>query len=192
MQQQSRVVRLLGISGSLRKNAFSTSILQGVALTVDPGSEMSVVTLENVPLYNQDLDVTPAPAGVAKLRAAVAACDVVVIATSEYNHGVPGILKNALDWASRPAFQSCFRDKPVLILSSSSASTGGVHAQSQLRETLMSMQAHVVVTREIVVGDVNEQIGNGLLTDRATLDFILQAISKLREQIDLRLAAAAF
>ena len=91
----------------------------------------------------------------AAFKKIIAESDGVLIATPEYNHGVPGVLKNALDWASRPVFESCFRHKPVSIISSSLAFTGGVRAQYQLRETLISMQAHLVMGPEVVVGGVH-------------------------------------
>ena len=114
-------VHVLGISGSLRKASFSTGVLRAMSREEFPGVLIAVKTLEDIPLYNEDLDTDPAIPAVAKLRTVVLESDGVVIATPEYNHGVPGVLKNALDWASRPAFASCFRGKPVLIITSARA-----------------------------------------------------------------------
>jgi chromate reductase, NAD(P)H dehydrogenase (quinone) len=97
---------------------------------------IDVMTLEEIPFYNEDLDCPPGTPAVENM-----------IATPEYNHGIPGVLKNALDWASRPAFQSCFKNKPVSL-----AFTGGVRAQYQLREALIAMQAHLVIGPEVVIG----------------------------------------
>jgi chromate reductase, NAD(P)H dehydrogenase (quinone) len=85
-----------------------------------------VVTLQDIPLYNEDLDQNPEIPSVAAFKKLIVESDGVLIATPEYNHGVPGVLKNALDWASRPVFESCFKNKPVSIISSSKAFTGGV------------------------------------------------------------------
>ena len=117
-------LRVLAISGSLRAASFSTTILRALDHQHFPGIAMSLKTLEDIPLYNQDLDTEPALSPVAILRAEVQSSDGLVIATPEYNHGIPGVLKNALDWASRPAFASCFVGKPVLIITSAPGATG--------------------------------------------------------------------
>ena len=144
---------------------------------------MSVLTLEKIPFYNEDEDNHPALPAVEELRSTIAASDGVIIATPEYNHGVPGVLKNALDWGSRPAFQSCFVNKPVLILSSSPAFTGGVRAQYQLREALTSMQARVVSGREIVIAGVSGKMKDGLFADEEVLRFIEDGVRRLRGEI---------
>jgi chromate reductase, NAD(P)H dehydrogenase (quinone) len=149
------------------------------------------MTLEAVPPYNEDLDIRPALPTVANLRTAIADSDGVVIATPEYNHGIPGVLKNALDWASRPAFNSCFIAKPVLIISSSPAFTGGVRAQYQLRETLASMHAHVVSGHEVVVAAVNSKTSQGAFTDVASLEFMANALARLRHDVVSRRRMAA-
>ena len=120
------------------------------------------------------------------MRSEVSGAAGVVIATPEYNHGVPGVLKNALDWASRPAFASCFRDKPVLIITSALGGTGGVRAQYQLRETLVSMLARVVPGREIILGDVESRIHDGIFSDRDTLRVLTKGIGALRNEILIR------
>jgi chromate reductase len=176
-------VRILGISGSLRKTSFSTAILRTLAQKAAPSISIDVMTLEEIPFYNEDLDGSPGPAAVAKLKRSVAESDGVLIATPEYNHGIPGVLKNALDWASRPAFQSCFKGKPVSIISSSLAFTGGVRAQYQLRETLIAMQAHLVMAPEVVIGGVHTKFADSEYSDEAGLSFIMQSLERLREEI---------
>jgi chromate reductase len=138
---------------------------------------------EEIPFYNEDLDVQPALPPVADLRSKGAGSDGIVIATPKYNRGVPGVLKNALDWASRPAFASCFRGKPVLIISSAPAFTGGVRAQYQLRETLSSMLAHIVPGREVIVAGVNARMSHGRFTDEESLAFIATGLNRLREEV---------
>ena len=149
------------------------------------------MTLENIPFYNEDLDSEPALPAIVGLRTAVAESEAVVIATPEYNHGIPGVLKNALDWASRPAFESCFRGKPVLIISSSKAFTGGVRAQYQLRETLASMHAHVVPGPEVVIGGVHAKMADGRFTDAPSLEFMKDALSQLHGNVLIRRRMAA-
>jgi chromate reductase len=181
MSQPTDTVRILGISGSLRKVSFSTALLKILAHRAAPAVDLRVVTLEDIPFYNEDLDVAPGIPSVTALKQAVAASDAVLFSTPEYNHGIPGVLKNALDWLSRPVFNSCFKDKPVSIITSSMAFTGGVRAQYQLRETLISMHAHLVTGPEVVVGSVHQKFSNGIYNDEAGLDFMLKSLARLRE-----------
>jgi chromate reductase len=175
--------KVLAVSGSLRAMSFSTAILRALSQEEHLGITLTVKTLEEIPLYNEDLDTDPALTPIAELRKEVQASDGVVIATPEYNHGMPGVLKNALDWASRPAFASCFRGKPVLIITSASGSTGGVRAQYQLRETLVSMLAHVVSGREILLSDVENRIRDNKFTDADTPRVLARGIHALRTNI---------
>jgi len=176
-------VRIIGISGSLRKESFSTALLKILAEKAAPTIEIEVVTLEDIPLYNEDLDTEPGVPAVAELKKRIAESDGVVITTPEYNHGVPGVLKNALDWVSRPVFESSFKGKPVSIISSSLAFTGGVRAQYQLRETLISMHAHLVMGPEVVVGGVHRNLADDVYTDERGLAFMLTSLDRLREEI---------
>ncbi len=179
----SRPLKVLAISGSLRSASFSTRILRALSHVKFLDVSIAVKTLEGIPLYNEDLDCEPALAAIAEMRVQVRESDGVVFATPEYNHGIPGVLKNALDWASRPAFASCFRNKPVLIITSASGGTGGVRAQYQLRETLVSMLAHVVPGREIFLAGVENRVRNGLFTDADTLRVLTKGIDALRKEI---------
>ena len=141
------------------------------------------MTLEDIPLYNEDLDRKPEILAVAAFKRIIAESDGVLIATPEYNHGIPGVLKNALDWASRPVFESCFKHKPVSIISSSLAFTGGVRAQYQLRETLVSMQAHLVMGPEVIVGGIHTNLADDFYTDEKGLTFMLKSLGRLRDEI---------
>ena len=179
----NQTVKIVGISGSLRRGSFSTSLLKILAEKALPTIEIRVVTLEDIPLYNEDLDGKQEILTVAAFKRIIAESDGVLIATPEYNHGIPGVLKNALDWASRPVFESCFKHKPVSIISSSLAFTGGVRAQYQLRETLISMQAHLVMGPEVVVGGVHTKLADDAYTDENGLTFMLNSLGSLRDEI---------
>ena len=179
----NQTVKIVGISGSLRRGSFSTSLLKILAEKALPTIEIRVVTLEDIPLYNEDLDGKQEILTVAAFKRIIAESDGVLIATPEYNHGIPGVLKNALDWASRPVFESCFKHKPVSIISSSLAFTGGVRAQYQLRETLISMQAHLVMGPEGVVGGVHTKLADDAYTDENGLTFMLNSLGSLRDEI---------
>jgi chromate reductase, NAD(P)H dehydrogenase (quinone) len=191
MNRRGETVRVVGISGSLRRASFSTSLLKVLAEKAAPAIDLQVVTLENIPLYNEDLDQKPEVPSVAAFRKLIAESDGVLITTPEYNHGVPGVLKNALDWASRPVFESCFKGKPVSIISSSKAFTGGVRAQYQLREALISMHAHLVMGPEVIVGGVHNNFANELYRDENGLNFMMESLSKLRAEILARRPIAA-
>ncbi len=186
-----RSLKVLAISGSLREASFSTAILKALGREKFPDITIAVRTLEGIPLYNEDLDTEPALSAIEEMRAEVSRSDGVLIATPEYNHGIPGVLKNALDWASRPAFESCFRGKPVLIFTSASGGTGGVRAQYQLRETLVSMLAHLVPSREILLGGVENRIRDDRFIDSDTLRVLTKGVDALRKEMLLRSAHGA-
>src|SRR6202041_3300637 len=115
-------VRIVGISGSLRKASFNTALLKVLAEKSASSINIQVVTLKDIPLYNEDLDTATGVPAVNALKRLISSCDGVLISTPEYNHGIPGVLKNMLDWLSRPVSESCFKNKPVSIISSSSMS----------------------------------------------------------------------
>jgi chromate reductase len=166
--------RVVAISGSLRAQSFSTAILNSIKGALAGEADVQVLTLENVPLYNQDIEMNPV-AGVEELRAAIKGADLVVIASGEYNYAIPGVLKNALDWASRPYGQSAFIGKKTVFLTESPAFTGGVRVQAQLREILFALGAQVVGGPEIVLGSIHEKIVDGVL-DAETLAFPVDII----------------
>jgi chromate reductase len=120
---------------------------------------------------------------VVELRQAVGRCDGLVIVTPEYNYGMPGVLKNALDWVSRPYRQSAIVGKPVLAISVSPAVTGGVRAQGQLHMTLLGMSARIVPGPQVVIGSARDKIRDGCLIDEATLAFARDAIGRLLDEI---------
>jgi len=187
--------RLLGVSGSLRLNAFSTAVLQALAVAAEPKAVFDYADIGALPHFNQDLYVEPLPETVVQFRHQIERCDGLVISSPEYNHGIPGVLKNALDWASRPHNTSPLKGKSVLIVTSSPAFTGGVRAQYQIRETLVSALARPVSTAEIVVGMVGTKIVDGLFIDPATFEFARTGFETMFAEISvasqLRIAAGS-
>jgi chromate reductase len=179
----STPLRLLGISGSLRTGAYSTAILMALAEAAGPRASFAFANIGALPLYNQDLEGDAAPAAVTDFEARIAAADGVVLMSAEFDPGMPGALKNALDWASRPAFRSPFKHKPMLIVTSSMAFTGGARAGRQLRETLASMLARPAFTPETVIGLVRDKVVNGRPLDRAPLASALNSFEALFEEI---------
>ncbi len=183
MDSGNRTLRIVGISGSLRKGSFSTALLRVLEAKLKPSIELEVITLEDIPLYNEDLDHNSAIPAVANLKLRISEGDGILIVTPEYNYGIPGVLKNALDWVSRPAYQSVIKNKPVSIISESRAITGGVRAQNQLRETLVAMQARLVPGPEVVVGSVHTKLLEGKYQDQEGLAFILASVARLRDEV---------
>ena len=175
--------RLLGISGSLRKASTNTAVLSALAEAVADKAVLELFPLNDLPLYDQDIDVEPLPPSVAAFRAAIAAADGVVISSPEYNYGMSGVLKNALDWASRPYGKSNLTGKPVLTVTVSPASTGGVRAQGQLNETLTAIAALVVLRPQSVIGSVFSKMKDGKFTDETSMKFLTAGIDDLLRDI---------
>ena len=174
---------LLGISGPRRAPAFSTAVLRALADAIQGEAEFDYADIGTLPHFNQDLYVEPLPDAVRRFRDQIAAADGLVISSPEYNHGIPGVLKNAIDWASRPHNGSPLKGKPVLIVTSSHAFTGGVRAQHQIREASVSALARPVATPEIVVGQVNTKIVDGRFDDPATIAFARHGFATMFEEI---------
>jgi chromate reductase, NAD(P)H dehydrogenase (quinone) len=171
-------VKLVGLAGSLRAQSFSHATLVGLRNNLPDKVWLDILDLR-LPLYDEDGDGVAAPAEIENLRKAIASSDGIVIVTPEYNHGIPGVLKNALDWASRPYGKSCLVNKPALVISISPAFTGGVRAHAQVNETLLSIPAQVLGGPQVVIGGIEAKIKNGGLVDEASLSFALAAIRRM-------------
>jgi chromate reductase len=138
-------VRVLGISGSLRQGSHNTHLLRVAAEVVPPPHELAVFDgLRDVPPYDADDDTEPAPEAVQRLRNAIGGADAILIATPEYNSSLPGQLKNAIDWASRPFPSNVLRNKPVAVIGASTGMFGAVWAQAEARKVLGATGARVV------------------------------------------------
>jgi chromate reductase len=175
--------RLLAISGSLRKASSNTAILRALAEVVADKATIEIFPLDDLPLYNQDIDSDPWPPAVTALRDAIAASDGIIISSPEYNYGMSGVLKNALDWASRPYGKAKLTGKPVLTVTASMASTGGVRAQLQLNETLTAIAALVVLRPQAIIGSVLQKMTDGRFTDETSLKFLNAAVDDLIRDI---------
>lgn len=176
-------VRLLGLSGSIRRDSYCTAVLQTLRAALGRKADLTIFLLHEIPLYNPDEDGERAPQAVRALREAIARSDGLVVISPEYNYGMSGVLKNALDWASRPAMQSPAKGKPTLIMSASPAYTGGARAHAQMRETLASMLARVIARPQVVVASVHEKIRDGRLVDEVALRFALAAVDDLLKEV---------
>jgi chromate reductase len=174
-------MRILGLSGSLRRGSHNTSLLRAAAVALPSGAELEVFDgLRDLPHYDSDIDVEPVPAPAARLREAIAAADGLVIATPEYNGSIPGVLKNALDWASRPFPDNALRGKPVAVIGASTGLFGAVWAQAEVRKVLGIIGADVL-EGELPVGQAGGAFGDdGHLSEpelRAALENLLHVLA---------------
>ena len=162
------MTQLLFIPGSLREASSSRATVRALVGRLEPSITCRVADPGLLPHYNADVSHDPA---VESFLAEVAAADGVVFVTPEYNYSVPGVLKNAIDWASRPAYNSVFKDKPCLVVSVSGGALGGVRAQAHLKYILNGLLARPFACQEIVIPQANAKVVDGHLADEAILAF---------------------
>lgn len=156
-------MRVLGISGSLRRGSLNSALLRAAAERLPAGAELVLFErLADIPPFSEDAEAGPAPGAVRELREAIRAADAVLIATPEYNHSLPGQLKNALDWASRPAGQSALNGKPAAAIGASKSMFGGIWAQAELRKVLAAMGGRVIEA-ELPVARAHERLADDRL-----------------------------
>ena len=174
------MTRILGISGSLRRDSHNTSLLRAAAETVDPDVQFELYDgLKQIPPYDEDDDVHPRPESVARLNEAIAAADAVFFSTPEYNSSIPGQLKNAIDWVSRPVATNALRNKPVAVVGASTGGFGAVWAQAELRKVLAAVGARVL-DLELPVPHAHTRFEDGGLTDdeiRTRLEEAIEALA---------------
>jgi len=163
------MVNVLGIVGSLRQASFNRSLIGAAQELAPEGMAITLFDLGEVPLYNGDVEAAGDPPGVTRLKEAIRAADGVLIATPEYNHGVPGVVKNAIDWASRPAGQAALQGKPVALLGASPGITGTARGQSQLRQAFEFTDSYCMPQPELLVFQAHEKFdAEGRLADERT------------------------
>jgi chromate reductase len=159
----------LGIAGSLRGASFNRGLIRAAIEAAPAGTSVVPYDLAQIPMFNADVEADGDPQAVAVFKRAIAAADALLIATPEYNHCVPGVLKNAIDWASRPARQSVLTGKPVAIMGASTGRGGTARAQAHLRDGLAYTNGFVLPLPEVLVDFASEKFGeDGSLTDDET------------------------
>ena len=185
-------MKILGVSGSLRADSHNTALLRCAARHLPEGVELEVWDgLRGVPPYDEDDDVDPAPQAVAAFRAALAGADAVLFSTPEYNSSIPGQLKNALDWASRPHATNVLRNLPVAVVGASTGAFGAVWAQAELRKVLGAAGARVV-DGEVILGHAHRKMDeDGILLDDEIREQLVDVISGLAGAVEARAAVAA-
>jgi chromate reductase, NAD(P)H dehydrogenase (quinone) len=172
---------LLFFCGSLRAASSARGTMRALVRDIDGRVEVTEAGIAALPHYNADIIDDPA---VARLLAQVAAADGVVFVTPEYNYSVPGVLKNAIDWASRPGYASVFKGKPCLVVTTSGGLLGGVRAQAHLKYVLSALLARTFAWQEIVVPKANEKMRDGVLEDPAVLEFAGAALDAFIRSLD--------
>jgi chromate reductase, NAD(P)H dehydrogenase (quinone) len=178
-------IRILGLSGSLRSGSHNTALLRAAALSLPSGAGLEVFDgLRDLPAYDADLDTPETePESVARLRGAIAAADGVLIATPEFNGSIPGALKNALDWASRPFPENSLKGKPVAVVGASTGLFGAVWAQAEVRKTLKASGAHVLEA-ELPVGMADGAFADdGRLADPELSERLSDLVSDLVREV---------
>lgn len=185
-------VRVLGIVGSVRRDSHNRKLLLAAAETLPPGAELVVWDrLAELPHFNEDLDVQPAHAVVQELRDAVAAADAVLIATPEYNAGMPGVLKNALDWISRPWETHPLRGKPVAVVGASTGLFGALWAQAEVRRVANHLGARVL-EHELPVGQAHDAFhAHGGLQDEDLARALGDVVAALADEVRAPVGKAA-
>jgi chromate reductase len=185
-------MRVLGISGSLRRDSYNSGLLRAAAGLLPSGVELEVFEgLKAIPPYDADDDVGGGPEPVAALREAIADADAVLIATPEYNASVPGVLKNALDWASRPHASNVLRGKPAAVVGASTGMFGAVWAQGDARKILSTIGARVI-DRELPVPEAAERFdADGTLRDPEIEEQLAEMVAELVDAAEARRAGFA-
>lgn len=186
------MTKIVGISGSLRERSYNTALLRAAAELAPPDTEIEIFDLSTIPLYNDDVEAVGDPEPVAALRQAVADADALLLATPEYNRGTSGVLKNAIDWLSRPALASVLRWKPVAIMGASSGRGGTRRAQQQVRDALVFPGAVALEEPEVAVPTAWERFDPDLqLTDENVGAKITELLAGLVELAHQNQAVAA-
>ena len=175
----TQTIRILGIAGSLRRASFNRAALRAAAGLVPEGATLETFELDGIPGFNQDDERTP-PELVVALKRAVRAADAILFVTPEYNYSVPGVLKNAIDWASRPYGDSAWAKKPVAVMGASVGLFGTARAQYHLRQTFVFLDMLPVNQPEVMIGQAATRFdADGNLTDATSRDLIRQLLANL-------------
>ena len=176
----ARPLHFLGIAGSLRRASMNRGLIRAAIELAPRGTTVEAWDLADIPLFNADVEAQGDPAPVEAFKQAIAAADALLIATPEYNHCVPGVLKNAIDWASRPARQSVLTNKPVAVMGASTGRGGTARAQAHLRDGLAYTNGLVLPLPEVLVDlGAGKFDGDGNLLDEGTRDEVRDLLVSL-------------
>lgn len=177
----SRQVRILGIAGSLRRASYNRAALRAAAQLVPEGATLDVFDIEGLPGFSEDEEGQP-PEKVTELKRRVREADAILFVTPEYNYSIPGVLKNAIDWASRPYGDSAWDGKPAAVMGASVGTLGTARAQYHLRQVMVFLNMFPVNKPEVMIGNAQERFdADGNLTDEDTREHIRRLLQSLVE-----------
>jgi chromate reductase len=180
----ARVFNVIGFAGSLRRGSYNRALLRAATELAPSALHIVIHELDGIPLYNGDIEAAGAPPSVVQLRDAIRQADGLLIATPEYNHGVPGVLKNAIDWLSRPPRDSALNGKVGAVMGASPGLTGTARGQSQLRQAFAFTNTYALLQPEVLVGHAHEKFdADGRLVHQATRDFLATFLQRFAELI---------
>ena len=172
-------ITILAIAGSLRKDSYNKAALRAAQALCPDGARLEIYDIAGLPLFNQDEEKNPT-AKVTDFKTRIRAADAILISTAEYNYGLPGVLKNAIDVASRPYGDSAWSGKPVAIMSAAMGSAGGLRAQYQLRQSFVFLNMDAVVQPEVAIAAAHQRFDDkGNLTDETSKKLIAQLLQNL-------------
>ncbi len=175
----TKPVSILGFAGSLRKGSYNRALLNATAELIPDDARLEIFDLDGIPGYNQDLEPVR-PEKVTQFKARIKAADAILVVTPEYNYSIPGVLKNAIDWASRPPTDNSFQGKPVAVMSASTGILGGARAQYHLRQTFVFLDMHPINKPEVILTFANQKFDeNGKLNNEISKDLIKKLLRAL-------------
>lgn len=175
----SQPITILGFAGSLRRNSYNKALLRAAMELIPKDAKLEIFDMEGIPQFNQDLE-TRMPEKVKEFKAKIRKADAILIVTPEYNYSIPGVLKNAIDWASRPYGDNSFEDKPVAIMGASPGMIGTARAQYHLRQVCVFPNMHLINRPEIFVTFAHEKFDEkGRLKDEKTREIIRELLHSL-------------
>jgi chromate reductase len=177
--------RILGIPGSLRRFSYNLGLLQAARAVTPDGMAIEITSLAAIPFYNADVEAEGDPPAVQSLKEQIAAADGLLFATPEYNHLLPGVLKNAIDWASRPPARNALRHKPAAIMGASPGLFGTARAQLALRQVLTTTECYVLPAPQVLVTEARDRFDEtGGLTDESIRERIRALLEAFAEWIE--------
>jgi chromate reductase len=180
--ESPRPLRILAFAGSLRAASYNKMLLRAAVELAPAGMEIEIFDIGGIPLFNEDVEAAGTPPAVEAFRDAIRRADALLIATPEYNHGVPGVLKNAIDWASRPPRKSPLAGKPAALVGASPGMTGTARAQTQLRASFVFTDTPALPQPEVLVFRAHEKFdADGRLTDEPTRVFVGRLLAALAD-----------
>jgi chromate reductase len=172
-------IKILGFAGSLRKLSYNRALLKSSIVLMPKEAVLDIIELDDIPVYNQDIE-SAMPAKIIEFKSRIKAADALLVVTPEYNYSIPGVLKNAIDWGSRPHGDNSFENKPVAIMSASTGMLGGSRAQYHLRQSFVFLNMYPVNKPEVFVTMASQKFDeNGILTDAKTKEVITELLKNL-------------